>query len=93
LSVVSPRDFEIALADPAANDDKINDYLRGIFASWEPIPDWFAKVLEVSGQAAVSEPDFPPLTWDETGSQLPPFFPTEIPQPADKLSRQIKIGK
>ena len=46
LSAVSVRDFESMLADPTTGADKVNRYLLGSFAPWEPMPDWFARALE-----------------------------------------------
>lgn len=53
LSVVSVREFELVLADPATGADKVNRHLLGSFAPWEPMPEWFAQALEVSGQQSI----------------------------------------
>lgn len=40
LETVTVQDFYKALQNPAEANPKLEYYLRGIFAAWEPVPNW-----------------------------------------------------
>lgn len=45
LESISAKAFYRALKNPATNSPELSRYLQGVFAEWEPTPDWFQKVL------------------------------------------------
>ena len=45
LEAVSVSDFVKALRDPMYPSVKTDRYLRGVFAEWEPVPDWFKEAI------------------------------------------------
>jgi hypothetical protein len=45
LQGVSVREFVKAIQEPGQPTDKIDRYLRGVFAEWESTPDWFRQVI------------------------------------------------
>jgi len=47
LEEISERDFVAALVDPEQASDKLDEYIRGVFAEWEPMPDWFRDAMAV----------------------------------------------
>lgn len=49
LEVVTEADFVKALKDPTNASDELDGYLRGVFAAWEPIPDWFKDIVLAEG--------------------------------------------
>lgn len=48
LQVIREEDFLNALLNPQSTDFRIEYYQRGVFAEWEPIPEWFKKILAES---------------------------------------------
>lgn len=47
LDSVSVQDFLRALNNPRQAKDDLDRYLQGVFAEWEPVPDWFRALLAV----------------------------------------------
>jgi hypothetical protein len=45
LENVTVKDFVTALKNPDSVSEQLELYLRGIFAEWEPIPDWFQEII------------------------------------------------
>lgn len=45
LASVSYSDFMRALQNEAAPPPELDHYLRGAFAEWEPVPDWFKECV------------------------------------------------
>lgn len=43
---VTPETFHRALQNPEALSDDLERYLLGVFAEWEPVPDWFKDIVE-----------------------------------------------
>jgi hypothetical protein len=48
LEEVKLQDFVNALLTPDKTNPRIDDYQRGVFAEWEPIPDWFKELITES---------------------------------------------
>lgn len=46
LKQVAPADLYQALQNPEIAPKNVELYLRGIFAEWEPMPDWFKEIME-----------------------------------------------
>ncbi len=46
LQRVDWRAFYHALRDPLCVEEGVEHYLRGVFAVWEPAPDWFREIVE-----------------------------------------------
>ena len=46
LQRIQPKHFAIALANPAEFSGDVENYLRGSFAEWEAIPQWFVDIVE-----------------------------------------------
>lgn len=44
LQGVGVKDFVRVLRDPTCTSEQIDRYLQGVFAEWEPVPDWFKEV-------------------------------------------------
>lgn len=47
LAQFKPIDFRKSLQDPNSARDGLEDYLRGCFSEWEPIPEWFRQIVEM----------------------------------------------
>lgn len=45
LENVTVKDFYRVLKDPTASTPDLDHYIQGVFAEWEPIPDWFLKAI------------------------------------------------
>lgn len=45
LGQVTLAAFRQALEDPQAATEAVERYMRGAFAEWEPVPDWFKEVV------------------------------------------------
>lgn len=50
LMAVTQGDFELTYGNRDAAHEQISRYLLGVFSPWEPMPDWFTRALEASGQ-------------------------------------------
>lgn len=45
LEAISMADFINAMLNPEATSINIDIYQRGVFAEWEPMPDWFKEII------------------------------------------------
>ncbi|MBN1315755.1 MAG: hypothetical protein JXA42_09815 [Anaerolineales bacterium] len=45
LQEIKVKDFIRALQQPSSKSEEIDYFFRGVFAEWEPIPDWFMNVI------------------------------------------------
>lgn len=45
LEAVTEKDFVAALQGATDEPDELDTYLQGVFAEWEPIPDWFEDIV------------------------------------------------
>ena len=50
LETVSIKNFREKLLNPEYCDEKIENYLRGVFSEWEEMPDWFKNILTIGGE-------------------------------------------
>ncbi len=46
LEQVKPQKFKSVMEGKMPTDDSVEHYLKGVFAEWEPIPDWLKKAME-----------------------------------------------
>jgi hypothetical protein len=46
LEHVTPHAIYSVLHEPGSMSDVVERYLRGAFAEWEPVPDWFKEIVE-----------------------------------------------
>ena len=46
LANVTPNTFYLALRGSAPDAEAVGRYLNGVFAAWEPVPDWFKECVE-----------------------------------------------
>ncbi|MFC2054340.1 hypothetical protein ACFLV7_08600 [Chloroflexota bacterium] len=46
LKTISVKDFRHALKKTKLTNEQLDNYIRGVFAEWEPIPEWFKELLE-----------------------------------------------
>jgi hypothetical protein len=46
LAQVTSNAFYRALQSPDNFSEAVEHYLRGVFAEWEPVPDWFREIVE-----------------------------------------------
>lgn len=47
LTAVTWHDFLQALVEPGDPPEKIRRHMSGVFAAWEPMPDWFREALSL----------------------------------------------
>jgi hypothetical protein len=45
LRGVTWRDFYQVLTEPEAASESVDRYILGVFAAWEPVPDWFRRAV------------------------------------------------
>ncbi len=48
LKKVSEEDFILSFLSSSINNENLDSYQRGVFAVWEPVPDWFTDILKES---------------------------------------------
>jgi len=49
LNAVTWEDFHRALLDPSGPSEAVQQYMVGVFAPWEPMPNWFRHALSAEG--------------------------------------------
>lgn len=47
LAAVTWEDFHKALSDPSGPSEAVQRYIVGVFAAWEPMPEWFQHAVSV----------------------------------------------
>jgi hypothetical protein len=52
LDTVTLQDFKVALVNPTVVNPNMEQYLRGLFAEWEPVPPWFKDLVTEDGDNA-----------------------------------------
>ncbi len=67
LNQVRSKDFYQALRNPTQSNKKTDRYMQGVFAEWEPIPDWFREILSEMPATLTSGTTYGTLS---TNSQL-----------------------